>query len=134
MERQYRPLDYYVKGMHMDSQRNIERELWKPHFAGMGRCVLFKLMGHPEKIRHLTPDNVDKILADMQRSFEKINQECEELGFKGIFENPKDLITCCNMRDKLVTYEYESKCNEIVGCKSFEDYQPERIPQKNREM
>ena len=42
-----------------------------------------------------------------------------------LFPSPNDLKASMEWRDKLATYMPESECNKIVGCKSFDDYEPE---------
>lgn len=69
-------------------------------------------------------DDMNKFIARRKPDFEKINAAMESAGRKPLFVITDDLVEAMEFRDFLLQFLPEEECCKILGCKSFDDFQP----------
>lgn len=127
MEERFQLIDYYIKNLHPDEQRGIYGDL-RDFFTPLQRDIINDVDNGYKNVfaSSLFKDNeqLEKYLNLITSSFMKINERMIKNNREPLFKNLNNLKESMSFRDKLITFMTESECNEIVGSKSFEEYQP----------
>ena len=127
MEEKYYLIDYYIKDLEPDEQRGIYgdlRDLFTPFQKEIINDIDNDYKNVFDKGLFKNKTQLEKYLNLITASFIKINERMIKNERYPLFNNPKDLKSSMDLRDMLITFMPESKCNKIVGSASFEEYKP----------
>ena len=128
MEKRFQLIDYYIKDLDPDEQRGIAGDL-RDKFNYMERDYILDIKyDYKNVLKNILFKSVQDIELFLQGSADKfisINNRMIKNGRPPLFKDPYNLLESMEWRDKLLEYMPESECNKIVGCASFDDYEPQ---------
>ncbi|MBQ8424878.1 MAG: hypothetical protein IJX17_02515 [Clostridia bacterium] len=127
MEERYQLIDYYIKDLTPDEQRGIYGDL-RDLFTSFQREIINDVENDYKNIfasgLFKNNEQLEKYLKLIVNSFIKINERMIKNGRPPLFKNPNNLKESMDLRDKLIIFMPESRCNEIICCNSFKEYRP----------
>ena len=127
MEEKFKLIDYYIKNLDPDEQRGVTGDL-RDKFNYMERKYILDIRNDYKNVLKKglfkTVQDIESFLQGSADKFISINERMMKNERYPLFEDPYNLLQSMEWRDKLLEYMPESECNKIVGCKSFDDYEP----------
>lgn len=125
-EKEYRLIDYYLKGINPYAEREV--------LSILKNDIQDMFIDHIDFLRKQNKPYyliVDKLTDAYMRAilkavdqFSKINNVMEDNGREHLFKDARDVVKCYDVRAELLKYMPESECNKIMNCDSYESYQP----------
>lgn len=127
MEEYFHLIDYYIKDLDPDEQRGITGDL-RDKFTSYHKEVIDDIKDDYKNVFERTvfsdKKQIERYLQRVVHSFIEINERMMKNGRYPLFQDPYNLPESMAWRDELLSFMAERTCNKIVGCKSFDDYEP----------
>ena len=121
------PLDYYIKGIDLFTQRTIWEMVADRITDRECEMLIDEENGYANVFfsgiyRNMT--ELSRFLDLMEKRFNDVNEIMIKQGRYPLFECTKNLYECAKFRKLLVAFLPEGECNRIVGCESYYTYEP----------
>ncbi len=128
--RYLRLIEYFIKGLDPDEQRDIIGYL-KEHFGEYVQARDFLdyedegYVSCLEKSYYDTVDDLKKYMKQFTNHLIAVNNMMLKRGRLKLFDRPERLKESFKWVDTLLSFAYESKWNKLLGCNSFNSYEPQ---------
>ncbi len=135
-ERKMHVLDFFLKGLDVDVQRDIYHHL-KEDFTEMDEKYLQDEKNNYKNVYEegifSSEEELAPYLEDQKLVFDGINLRMVKKKRYPLFANTGNLAATMEKRIELLSFLPESECCKIVGCKSYETYAPKVFEGPERE-
>lgn len=124
-----RLIEYFIKDLSPDEQRGITGFLRDEFSSSYARnFAKHQCEGYLPCLNGIfeTALEIENFLKPYHNRFLYLNNRMMKNGRAPLFENPNALNECFEYVDLLLTFDCESRWNKMLGCESFESYEPNK--------
>ena len=136
VEKKMHVLDFFLKGLDADVQRDIHHHL-KEDFTEMDERYLQDQKNNYKKVYEegifSSEEELAPYLEDRRIAFDGINLRMVKKKRRPLFVNTENLLESIEKRKELLSFLPESECCKLIGCESYESYVPKVFEGPERE-
>ena len=119
-------INYFTKGLKQSQRQEVFNALKEITNDLDMECILDYENDYQNTLRarNWNDENINYFLLECEDEFKEVNKIMAKYGRAPLFKNPSTLIENALWRNKLVSILPLSECNKILGCSSYEEFEP----------
>ena len=126
MEEKTALINYFTKGLKNPQRQKVFNMLKELTDDLTIKCILDAENDYQNTLRarNYDDESIAYFLEECVENFIEINNVMMEYGRAPLFKDPSTLVENAKWRNQLISVLPLSECNKILGCNSFEEFEP----------
>ncbi len=119
-------INYFTKGLKPAQRQAIFNALKEVTDDLENKCILDVENDYQNTLRerNYNDDEIRYFLLECEEDFKKVNEIMTKHGRAPLFENASNLVENAKWRNQLISILPFEECNKILGCSSYEEFEP----------
>ena len=125
-------INYFTKGLKPAQRQAVFNALKEGTDDLEIQCILDVENDYQNTLRerNYNDDEIRYFLLECEEDFKKVNEIMTKYGRAPLFENASDLVENAKWRNQLISILPLEECNKILGCSSYEEFEPPMLQQR----